>query len=256
MRRIFPSVGAIMMLTVCPVMGADLLKALQPPTGYDWTGFYLGAHVGGIWDRTDWFEDSTLSGSGGIGPVGFHDASLSTTGFFGGGQGGWNYQTGWVVWGVEADGSAAALSHSVPCFPEVTGTVQSCSTRVPALGTFTARVGAAFDSLLLYFQAGGAWEDEKLQAICNVCGLLGTPTNAVYAQGIGGLTLGGGVEYAFAGKWSAFLQYNYVTFGNRDLTFLFQPPNLPSSGPMTEYVRETANIVEFGINYRFGGPYW
>jgi len=256
MNKLWIRVATFTLLAMGPATAADVLSAPPPAPYYDWTGFYLGPHLGGIWDAVDWFEDSTTSGSGGLAPSGFHDASVRASSFFGGGQGGWNYQTGWFVWGIEADAAASGLNRSAPCFPEVVGSVQSCSTKISALGTFTARIGVAYYNSLFYLVGGGAWEDEKLDNFCNVCGPGGTPSDGRYYQGIGGWTAGAGIEYAFAGKWSAFLQYNYVGFGTRDLTFLYQPPNIPLSGNYTELVRENVNIIKFGINYRFGGPYW
>jgi outer membrane immunogenic protein len=258
MKKTLISAAAFMLLAIGSATAADMFKMPPPAPGYDWTGFYLGPHLGGYWNSVDWFEDSTTTGSFLVGPVGFHDASVRTSGVFGGGQGGWNYQIGWFVWGIEADGSAGALSGNSPCFSETAalGFTQSCSTKISALGTFTARIGAAFGNTLLYLVGGGAWEDEKLVDACNACGPGGTSTSAVYSQGIGGLTFGAGIEYAFAGKWSAFLQYNYVAFGTRDLTFLYQPPNVPLAGNYTEDIRENVNVIKFGINYRFGGPYW
>ena len=73
--------------------------AAAPAGNRNWTGFYVGAHAGGGWGRTDWdsadgvfqsLADSVLAGSG--------DAA----GMLGGVQAGYNFQAGrWVI-GVEA----------------------------------------------------------------------------------------------------------------------------------------------------------
>ena len=62
-----------------------------------WTGFYIGAHVGGAWSSekvTDKNDDFLRPG-----------ASLSNdaNGVFGGGQIGYNWQHGNLVFGVEGD---------------------------------------------------------------------------------------------------------------------------------------------------------
>ena len=84
---------------------ADLpVKALLAPTPVStWTGFYLGAHVGAGWGTTE----STLTSVAlpPAPPVAFTlpIAQNSRSGFLGGGQVGYNWQTGWVVLGAQGD---------------------------------------------------------------------------------------------------------------------------------------------------------
>ena len=48
-----------------PASAADMpVKAAPPPPVapiYNWTGFYIGAHVGGAWTDTDWFYACSAS---------------------------------------------------------------------------------------------------------------------------------------------------------------------------------------------------
>ena len=70
-----------------------------------WTGFYIGSHVGGAWTglkTTD--ENGWWPGGGQWNNVG--------TGVIGGGQLGYNYQTGGFVIGIEADFGGLGISHS------------------------------------------------------------------------------------------------------------------------------------------------
>src|SRR5262249_18591129 len=62
-----------------------------------WTGFYIGAHVGGGWGTKEWSEPFF----GGKPSVNL--ASFNVNGPLAGGQIGYNWQSGWVVFGVEAD---------------------------------------------------------------------------------------------------------------------------------------------------------
>jgi hypothetical protein len=71
---------------------------------YDWSGFYVGAHVGGAWD-SDSFAFS---------PAKTHTTNKASSAF-GGGQVGYNFQISSFVWGVEGDASGAGLSGSSPC---------------------------------------------------------------------------------------------------------------------------------------------
>ncbi len=79
-----------------PALAADLpVKAPPAPAPipvFSWTGFYLGANVGGAWSNSTITDNVT-------------GASLSTdnSGFIGGGQVGFNYQVNNWVFGVEWD---------------------------------------------------------------------------------------------------------------------------------------------------------
>jgi outer membrane immunogenic protein len=64
-----------------------------------------------------------------------------------------------------------------------------------------------------------------------------------------GWTVGAGLEYALAGNWSAFVQYNYMGFGTRDLQFTTALSD--GLSPFTEDIRDHINVVKAGINYRF-----
>jgi outer membrane immunogenic protein len=237
----------VAILAMGPALAADMsVKALPPIPVYNWTGFYIGAHVGGGWHSAAWFEDGMPSSPGfALGLPGLRDGTVNSSGVLGGGQAGFNYQIGSTVLGIEADGSGARILGSTACFPELVGTVQGCSTRVNSLGTVSARVGTTYYNLLLYFLGGGAWENERLQNLCDVCGPGGTPSSAIYSGTPWGWTMGVGVEYALPAGWSAFLQYNYVEFfRGRDLNFA-------GTLPFTENIRETLSVLKLGVNYRF-----
>src|SRR4029450_2459040 len=68
-----------------------------------WAGWYIGAHAGAAWQKADvnsngfFFDKGTLTS--------LSSASISKTGFIGGGQIGYNWQHGNFVFGIEADGS-------------------------------------------------------------------------------------------------------------------------------------------------------
>ena len=86
-------------------MAADLSRPVYkaPPAGalpvtYDWTGFYVGGHIGYGWADKSWQD-----------LVGFGTVSHKADGFLGGGQVGFNYQTGMFVFGVEGDFSWADI---------------------------------------------------------------------------------------------------------------------------------------------------
>src|SRR5450432_2315201 len=71
---------------------APIRKAPIASPAYDWSGFYLGAHIGGAWSNST-LTDNALGASW----------NLGGTGFAGGFQAGYNLQAGNLLYGVEGD---------------------------------------------------------------------------------------------------------------------------------------------------------
>ncbi len=122
------------------VMAAGTSLALAPPPaladGYDyhgsvrnispafyWTGFYIGGHIGGMWGSTDYTD--AANGATKITPGGI---STDPDGFIGGGQIGYNYQTGPWVLGVEGDFSGSTADGSITFLPVATATTVTTTT--------------------------------------------------------------------------------------------------------------------------------
>ena len=109
-----------------------------PQVVYNWTGFYIGGHVGGAFAG-----DNSLQGS---------DAR-----FLGGVQGGFDYQfaPNWVM-GVEAQYSwLTGGNNNGVLFPG--GTLVTSNT--DQLGSVTGRIGYTWGPALLYAKGGYAWRD-------------------------------------------------------------------------------------------------
>ena len=85
---------------------------------------------------------------------------------------------------------------------------------------------------MLYVTAGGAFGD--VQMLTN--GLTATADRA-------GWTVGGGIEYAILGPWSAKLEYLYADLGSA-------PCGAATCGIDTA-VSFKYNIVRVGVNYQF-----
>ena len=243
MHKLLVGSIAVAALIAGPAMAADMpVRAYLPPPVpvFSWTGFYIGGHVGGAWGHKDWTNVS------GVVP-GVQDASYDVSGWLAGGQVGFDYQAGWVVWGVQADISGANITKEVLCFTHVVGTVQSCSTKIKSLATVTTRLGAAFDRGLVYILGGWAWAKEDFANPCDVCGLGDAPNIATASETRNGWTVGVGGEYVFAGGWSAFLQYNYIDFGTRTFAFVAEP----SGAPFIDDINQHLHVVKVGLNFRF-----
>src|SRR5690242_14582263 len=122
---------------------------------YDWTGLYLGAHLGAAWGRSSWTAGPGIGGSHGLNQA----INLSDEGgsWFAGVQGGYNYvlPNRWLL-GAEVDLSAPSwpkLATGVNPFGLSIGSSSSFTSptlgavsfaeTVQASGTARARVGYA-----------------------------------------------------------------------------------------------------------------
>jgi outer membrane immunogenic protein len=211
---------------------ADLpAKAARPvPVSapvWSWNGFYIGAHVGGAWGTVE----SEFSA------VAFPIASAAVNGFLGGGQIGYNYQSGIVVLGIEADASWANIKGTTPCLIALT-----CKREVNALGTVTGRVGLTADRALIYVKGGGAWANFDYDV--SVAGVPIASTD----KWVWGWTVGTGVEYAITPNWSAKIEYNFMDFQKDTISF-----PAPIIGAVNVDTTSYIHAVKFGINYRFAG---
>lgn len=106
--------------------------------------------------------------------------------------------------GVEVDGDYSSLTGSLPTTFCPNG---SCSTNSDWLGTVRGRVGYAFDRILLYATAGGAYGN--IQAIANGV----SNSNSEF-----GWTAGAGIEAALARNWTVKVEYLYVDLANGSCT--------------------------------------
>ncbi|HTT47381.1 MAG TPA: outer membrane protein [Pseudolabrys sp.] len=184
---------------------ADLPRGPQPyygapmSTTYNWTGFYAGVNVGYEWGRVT-------------------NTPGSPSGPAGGGQFGYNWQSGQFVFGGETD-------------LQITGaddTFAPYKFSNPWFGTLRGRAGVAFNNVLLYATLGLAYGDLKGQ----FAGLDETKTEIGWAGGLG-------AEYGFAQNWSAKVEYLYADLGSRTFSITGTDNGLH------------ANLLRIGINYHF-----
>jgi outer membrane immunogenic protein len=213
--------SACLLALAAPASAADLAarpytKApIAPAAVYNWTGFYLGIVGGGAGE----------SGSG--------DPRMK--GGFVGGTAGYNWQTGNVVFGIEADGSWADVSASAAATVPGFGVV-SVNSKTDALGTVRGRIGYAVNNVLFYGTGGYAWIDNKI-----TLSALGVSVSD--SQFHSGWTVGAGVEAFIAPQWSIKGEYLYRSLGGET----YFSGALPTG---------TLNLhtVQLGVNYHFNGP--
>lgn len=210
----------------------------------NWTGFYIGGHLGGGWSDDHWSDPfgSTVGAGGFVNVAGFGDQTRAT-GPLGGGQIGANWQTGPWVLGVQADASAADMRGENTCFSGLGGV--NCQHTVNSLGTITGRVGYAWDRSLAYVKGGGAWTDTTYNLLGDTNALaLGTGSTNLTAWG---WTLGGGLEYALTNHWTTLAEYDHIGMGSVTVPF----PNVAVVNTQNISVKQTVDLVKLGVNYKF-----
>ena len=69
-----------------------------------------------------------------------------------------------------------------------------------------------------------------------------------------GWTAGVGVEWAFAGGWSARAEYDYIGLQNQSLTV--GATGGPFAGDIININNRNINMFTAGVNYKFGGGWW
>jgi len=243
-----------------------------PITTYNWTGFYIGGNVGYARGKSNFV--STFDCPIGFAcpyaaPVNHAAAGLAGTGsatdnnWTGGGQVGFNWQSGVVVWGVEADFQSFSLgvtrTVSAP-FPAVF-TSYNITTGYNTDWLFTARGRLGWTvtpTALLYATGGVAVTDPQLtnQFIDNAASF-GFASNTFGTSSVSstrtGWTVGGGLEVALGNNWTAKGEYLYLDFGSAGTTVAWVTnPTFQNPNRLTTVGGDlTAQIVRFGLNYRF-----
>ena len=219
-----------------PALAADLAArpyTKAPPIAapiYNWTGFYIGGHIGAAFNNDNTFNGLVNGGN--------DDAR-----FLGGVQGGFDYQfaPNWVL-GAEAQYSWLANNNGAWLFPG--GYAYTNEQR--GIGSVTGRIGYTWGPALLYVKGGYAFADNRETLLLN-----GAPTAfTLNGDHKDGWTVGAGLEYMFAQNWSAKAEYQYYDFGR---TTFVSPAVLAPFGSF----RNDEHTVKVGINYRFnfgGGP--
>ena len=109
----------------------------------------------------------------------------------------------------------------------------------------TGRIGyAVAPNWLLYGQGGVAWINHSANLTVN------TVNFGDFSKTRSGWTAGGGVEWMFARGWSAFLEGNYMDFGDHDHN-LIGPVLCPAGCNFSTHAKAATVLV--GVNWRWGG---
>jgi outer membrane immunogenic protein len=180
------AVGALAVSFGTGASAADLPRRPPPPMMVPvspWTGFYIGAHIGGV------------SASESVDFVG----STNPSGVTGGLQGGYNWQIApaWLV-GIEEEVS----------FTNASGSLLGFQSNHNWYDTVDARLGYILPWVgwMVYGKAGAAW----MNADYSVPGFSVNQTRS-------GWNVGVGAEYMVAPQWSVKAEYNFLDFGKDNI---------------------------------------
>jgi opacity protein-like surface antigen len=216
---------------------APIDKAAPAPTPYNWTGLYIGPYLGADWGHTNW----TFRDDGGT-------TNPRFAGLLGGGEIGYNYQTGKWVFGIEGDAGGTNSRGARPC---PTGFFYNCEIDTDWLATATARVGYAYwDRLLMYAKGGAAIAQDRAESWCNTvsqptvpaAGLTGCPSQSD-SKVKAGWTVGLGSEFGLMQNVSVKGEIMYFDLGSDRYNIAGIPTDIQRNG----------FISTVGLHVRFGG---
>lgn len=214
MKKFAIAVSALLMGSMS-ASAADLAarpytKAPAPMAVYNWGGFYIGGHVGGAWTEQEWVNTANTTAFGDLGPgQGFRQRS---TGVFGGGHIGYNWQASNFVFGLE--GTVSGLDSRGDLLNTVFGVGDDrFSWRADWMATITGRAGLAFNNNLLYVKGGYAGVNNRLSVSDTVPPSTGSGSSTQWHNG---WTVGAGWEYGFTPNWILGLEYNYAQFESKN----------------------------------------
>lgn len=201
---------------------------------YDWSGFYVGGHVGAIWGRSRVFDNGVLTESG-----------AATDGAAAGVLAGYNWQSGPLVLGIEGDvGWSNAQGHGSSPPPPPPPPPPAPAPRGPNTynlrwdSHFVGKAGFASDRWLVFATGGLAIAGFDFQE-----GVAppAPPPNSINATYVG-FSVGAGVEYALTRNLLGRLQYIYDDFGSKDYAAL-------DGG--TYRVRLTSQTLRGALSWKF-----
>ena len=225
-----------------PASAADMAVKAPPPAPlpviYNWSGFYIGGNGGWGQSRNCWdLVNVVVLGT-------FDEGCSSRSGGLAGGQIGYRWQANQWVFGVEAQGDWADLSHSRVSLFDPT---LSLRTTTDGIGLFTGQIGYAWNAALLYIKGGAAVTSNRFTIRDDLFFVDLASASATRWGGVVGV----GFEYGFAPNWSVGLEYDHLFMGDANNSFTGLPVFAASFA--NSRITQDVDMVTLRINYRFGG---
>ncbi|MGD0024234.1 MAG: carbohydrate porin, partial [Xanthobacteraceae bacterium] len=230
------------------------VKAPPAPASYDWTGLYVGGHLGYAAGSSDWSATqggaTTPSLSGSLDLFNSYDAFKGTGSYALGFQAGYNYMLpSRLLLGVEADVSFPSLLAGSQTISSALIGQASYQDQVEFSGTVRGRIGYAPGNWLFYATGGFAYSYDQVSRTQ----LTGTPAGgtaqpgdieALYMVPRVGAAVGGGVERALSPSWMARLEYLYTDYASRAADF--------PAGAQRFTSDLAVQTLRVGLDYRLG----
>jgi outer membrane immunogenic protein len=270
-----------MRIGLAPVIAVALIAVGSPALAESSTpafgGAYIGLNAGAAWGSARYATDPgclpdpaapavfcnaapSASAVNGTAVAASGSGDLSAAGFTGGIQGGYNWQSGKIVFGGEGDFGAFSFGKSTNTtgsFPLVfagTSYALSESASTSWLITLRGRIGYTVTPYLLLYGTGGlaltdfrfasGYSDNAISP-----GLFPGGTGFGENSGVAtGWTIGGGGEWMFDGRWSLKAEYLYLDFGSSSVTVPVTNANFAQT--MLVDADLSAQVARVGINYR------
>jgi outer membrane immunogenic protein len=220
-----------------------------PPAIYDWTGIYVGGHIGG-----GMLVDSVSQN----GASAFNLATtgnLRPAGVIGGAQVGANYEFAPWVLGVEGSFTDSAIQGNtrIACSACAIGpaptviTQERFTSQAQWFAALTGRAGYAANDWLFYAKGGGAWMRVRYtEDLLSGGGVTAATQNL--NDNRTGFTVGAGIEFGLVENISAKVEYDFYDFGSKNYNFTAITPVA---------VKSDVHTLTVGLNYKFnwsGGP--
>jgi outer membrane immunogenic protein len=202
MRRVLFAI-AISALALQAAQAADI----EAPTAFDWTGPYVGVHLGYGDPTFDGVYDSGEIDAGDPEDATFAD-DINADGILGGLQAGYNFQMDSIVFGVEADISFTDFSGDAD---DADG-FDVVEADVDFLASLRARLGFAADTLLIYATGGLAYADGKFKITDSDQAV----QKASFDIDEFGFVVGGGLEWAASEHATLRIEGLYYGFGHEE----------------------------------------
>lgn len=205
-----------------------------PPAAFNWTGFYIGAEVGGAWGQSR--SNYPIAGPAGYLP-------FDPSGAFGGLYAGYNYQfAGNFVVGAEGDVNYGDIRHGTTYHVSTGGTFPTDTGEGDErwFGSARARLGYALDRFLPFVTGGVAIAEYKNTLVAGTNPLF----SGSYDHTLVGWTIGGGLEYAIASNLTLRAEYRYADYGHVTDTAAGTPRSVHTTDLST-------NDVRIGLAYKF-----
>ena len=201
--RQFAVAAVLMVGAAAPgvAQAADVYNA-PPPPAFDvpppppqdlFAGWFIGATLGGATADFDFSETSGV---------------IDASGFLGGVTGGYNWQNGPIVIGLEGD----VLASDVSGDRRFNGGLNQANPSIDTMADVRLRAGVTVvPQVLVFATLGAAWADASL----DITGPGGRSKDGTFF----GWSVGGGAEVALSSNWSARFDYQFTDFDSETVSY-------------------------------------